>query len=134
MKRTSLPLFFFLVGNISTAQTSSKAIHLFSNKLTMSVPWDVDMMNEEQVRYKYQKPPDKNSFYYANKDMSFSIALIPVADSVTENEMLANKDGIIDGITSKGFKVEEYEIKKIHNHTPDNRGILFLSFGGQSIK
>jgi hypothetical protein len=33
---------------------------------------------------------DKNSFYYANKDMSFSIALIPVADSVTENEILAN--------------------------------------------
>jgi hypothetical protein len=49
---------------------------------------------------------DKNSFYYANKDMSFSIALIPVADSVTENEILANKDGIVDGITSKGFKVE----------------------------
>jgi hypothetical protein len=83
----------------------------------MSVPWDVDVMNEDQVKYKYQKSPDKNSLYYANKDMSFSIALIPVADSVTEAEMLANKDEIIDGITSKGFKVEEYEIKKTNNHT-----------------
>lgn len=117
MKRVYLPLFFFLFANILAAQTSSKAIHVFSNKLTMSVPWDVDMMDDEQVRYKYQKAPDKNSFYYANKDMSFSIALIPVADSVTETEMLANKNGIIDGITSKGFQVEEYEIKKINNHT-----------------
>ena len=83
----------------------------------MTVPWDVDSMTADQVRFKYQKPPDKKSFYYANKDLSFSIALIPVADSVTESEMLANKDGIIDGIASNGFKVEEYEIKKINNHT-----------------
>jgi hypothetical protein len=117
MKRVYLPLLSFLVANISTAQATSKFIHVFDNKLTMSVPWDVDAMTAEQVRYKYQKPPDKKSFYYANKDLSFSIALISVADSVTESEMLANKDGIIDGIASNGFKVEEYEIKKINNHT-----------------
>jgi len=117
MKKINLLLFLSLIVKFSSAQTSAKTIHVFSNKLTMSIPWDLDMMNEEQVKYKYQKTPDKNSFYYANKDMSFSLALIPVADSVTENEMLANKDGIVDGITSKGFKVEEYDIRKINNHT-----------------
>jgi len=117
MKKINLLLFVSLIVKFSSAQTSAKTIHVFSNKLTMSIPWDLDMMNEAQVKYKYQKTPDKNSFYYANKDMSFSLALIPVADSVTENEMLANKDGIVDGITSKGFKVEEYDIRKINNHT-----------------
>jgi hypothetical protein len=74
------------------------------------------MMSADEVRFKYQKSPDKKSFYYANKDLSFSIALISVADSVTETEMLANKDKLIDRITSKDFKIEEYEIKKINNH------------------
>jgi len=74
-------------------------------------------MTEDQINYKYKKNPDNKSFYYANKDLTFSIVLVSVADSVTETEMLANKDGIIDGITAKGFKVDEYEMKKINNHT-----------------
>jgi len=117
MKKICLPLLLFLIVKFSTAQATSKFINVFNNKLTMSVPWDVDVMTQDQIRYKYQKPPDKKGFYYATTDMSFSIAILSLADSVTEMEMLANKDEIINGITSNGFKVEEYEIKKINNHT-----------------
>jgi len=116
MKKVHLPLLLFFLADMATAQTASKSIHVFNNSLTMSIPWDVDTMTADAVRFKYQKSPDKKSFYYANKDLSFSIALFSVADSVTETEMLANKDKITDGITSKGFKIEEYEIKKINNH------------------
>jgi len=117
MKPGLISIFFILATVITIAQTTSKLIRIFNNRLMMSVPFDVNVMTEEQINYKYKTAPDSKSFYYANQDLTFSIVLAPVADSVTETEMLANKDGIIDGITSKGFKVEEYEIRKINNHT-----------------
>ena len=117
MKRGYIFALFLLLTIITTAQTTSKLIQVFNNQLIMSVPFDVKTMTDEEIKYKYQKVSDSKSFYYANKDMSFSIALVSVADSVTENEMLANKDEIINGIVTKGFKVEEYDIKKVNNHT-----------------
>jgi hypothetical protein len=123
MKNIFITLLCAAFGKIACSQPGKKIIHAFHNNLTMSVPADVDTMSAKQIQAKYHNIPDGKTIYYANKDLGFSIMLMPVAENIKEADMIEDKDQLIARFTAQGLKIEKSEIKKIAGHR-----LMIISF------
>jgi hypothetical protein len=125
-KNTTMKIFIALLFShlalISTAQKDSKLIHAFNNKFTMSIPPDVDTMSAEQMQLKYHKTPDGKTYFYSDAGVSFSIVISPVADGVTEDDMVKHKNDLTGQLAAK-YTLEENVVKKVNNHN-----IIVMSF------
>lgn len=104
---------------IVSGQTGTKLITIFDNKLSISIPSDVDTMSAENVKLKYHKTADGKTYYYSNKDLDFSMVISLVRDegSLKEDDMVKHKDELIRPVVAKGYKLEEGVVKKVNGHS-----------------
>lgn len=110
-----LSLTFFFSALVVSAQ-ELKSINAFDNKFTMQVPTDIDSMSAALMKAKYNKKPDGKSFFYSDATADFSIVITPVADDITEAEMIEHKKEFTDPLAAK-YTLVENDIKKVNNHS-----------------